>query len=618
VVSALGQHVTFLSDATNLVAGDFNGRADVFLRDRPNYTTTRVNVSSAGVEANGLPVSAPAISQSGGFVAFDSLASNLVANDTNGVADVFVRDVSAGTTSRVSLLSSGLEANGASYEPALSLDGRFVAFTSDATNLAHNVTTTQVYVHDRQNGTTQLASRALGGFGGNGVSRGASISSDGRFVAFTSTSNDLVPLDTNGKSDVFVHDMLLLTTTRVSVATGGIQANDDSPRAPGMSADGRWITFTSLATNLVALDLNNTWDVFVHDRQLGTTLRASVGTGGLEGNGPSGWLARPSITDDGRFVAFGSRASNLLPSDANGSDDAFVRDLSLGTTVAASVTSGGGQKSAASANVDQMTTVSISFASSAPLEIVDTNSVQDAYIWNAVDPLPPGVEPWAFGYRTPNQQYRTIMAYAPGTRVQYFSNPNVSFAGQPLGIAVPDPYAAECWKSLNYSAATVANFTPSVFLPFCAGDGSATACPCGNASPPDSGRGCANSLGLTGFVTAQGTASLTNDTVVLKGSGMPNAGVLYFQGTAQMSGGAGLAFGDGLLCVSGTIRRLGVKFNSGNASSLPGSGDSLLSVSGALTGAATVSYQLWYRDAIVFCTPDTFNLTNALSIVWAP
>jgi hypothetical protein len=258
------------------------------------------------------------------------------------------------------------------------------------------------------------------------------------------------------------------------------------------------------------------------------------------------------------------------------------------------------------------------FASAAALEVVDTNSVQDAYIFNAVDPLPPGVEDWSFGYRTPNQQYRTIMSYAPGTRVQYFSNPNVSFAGFPLGVAVPDPYAAECWRSLNYTASTVAGWTPSVYAAYCAGDGSASACPCGNSSAPDSGRGCTNSIAQAGLVQGIGTASLANDTVVLKGSGMPDGGVLYFQGTAQQAGGAGFSFGDGLLCIAGTIRRLAVKFNVANASVLPAGGDPALSASGALTSAGTVHYQLWYRDAGVFCTGETFNLTNALSIVWAP
>jgi hypothetical protein len=384
--------------------------------------------------------------------------------------------------------------------------------------------------------------------------------------------------------------------------------------------------YASLASNLVAGDTNATWDVFVRDRLTQTTARASLGPGASEANGPSGWLVRPTITDDGRFIAFASRATNLLAVDANGSDDVFVRDTLTSTTFAASVTPSGNLKPGHSAPLDVPSTASIAsatggvvvFTSSAVLEVIDSNSLQDAYLFNAVDPAPPGVEDWSFGYRTPNQQYRTIMSYAPGTRVQFFSNPNVSFGGFPLGVAVPDPYAAECWKSLDYTASTVAGWTPSVFVPFCAGDGSANACPCGNASAPDSGRGCVNSLALSSWLTAIGTASLSNDKVVLKGSGMPDGGVLYFQGTAQQAGGGGVAFGDGLLCVGGSIRRLAVKINAANASSLPATGEPALSTTGALTSAGTVHYQLWYRDANVYCAAETFNLTNALSIVWAP
>ncbi|MBL8860306.1 MAG: PD40 domain-containing protein [Planctomycetes bacterium] len=625
VISALGGHVAFVSSASNLVPGDSNGLADVFLRDRNNYTTERVNVSSAGVQADGAPVSAPALSQSGAFVAFDSTASSLVAGDTNGVADVFVRDVTAGTTTRVSLATSGAEGNGASYAPALSLDGRFVAFTSDATNFAHSITTTQVYLHDRQTGTTQLVSRGLLGIGGNGASGGASVSADGRYVAFTSTSTDLVALDTNGKSDIFVRDMLLGTTVRASVATGGLQSNDDSPFAPTLTPDGSRVVFTSSSSNLVANDTNGTWDVFVHDLTLFSTVRVSVGAAGAQGNGPSGWMARSTITADGRYVAFGSRASNLVPGDNNGSDDAFVHDLQTQTTVAVSVTPSGLFKPGHSANVDQNSVVSQSspngdavvFVSSAVLEVIDSNSVQDVYLFLAREPNPAGVDDYSFGYRTPNQQYRTIMSYAPGTRLQRFSNPNISFAGFPLGIADPDPYAAECWRTLNNTASTVAAWTPSVYLPYCAGDGSAAACPCGNASAADSEKGCLNSLALAGSLTARGTASLSNDTVELRGAGMPNGGALYFQGTAQVSGGSGLPYGDGLLCVTGTIRRLGVKFNTANASQLPVSGDPTLSTLGLLSGAGTAYYQVWYRDAVVFCAGETFNFTNALGIVWS-
>lgn len=626
VVSALGRHVAFLSDASNLVNGDTNSVADLFLRDRDALTTTRVNVSSAGIEANGVPVSAPAISQSGAIVAFDSTATTLVAGDTNGAADVFVRDVTAGVTTRVSVVTGGGQANGDSFGPALSNDGRYVAFASTASNLVPGASGTQVYLHDRTTGTTTLVSRNTLSNAGNGVSQGPAVSGDGRFVAFTSTSSDLSLPDTNGKSDVFVRDMQLALTLRASVGAGGLEANDDSPFAPAITSDGRFIAYTSRASNLVNADLNTTWDVLVFDRTNGSNARVSVGALGVEGNGPSGWMSRPSITADGRFVAFGSRASNLIALDTNGSDDAFVRDLRLGTTECVSVTASGQLKSGHSANVDQNTTVSIStatgdvttFVSSAVLEVIDSNGLQDAYVHRRSEPNPAGVDEYSYGYRTPNNQYRTIMSYAPGTRVQYYSNPGVSFGGFALGIAEPDQYAAEAWKTLNNTTATVAGFAGTVYQPFCAGDGSANACPCGNASAMGSNAGCLNSLSLAGSLSGIGTASLTNDTAALQGGGMPNSGALYFQGTARVAAGAGAVFGNGLLCVGGSTWRLGLKINAANASRVPSAGDPALSTLGVLVSAVTIHYQVWYRDAALFCTASGYGLTNGLSIAWSP
>lgn len=625
VVSALGRHVAFLSDASNLVAGDTNNAADVFLRDRDALSTIRANVSTSGVEANGLPVSAPAVSQSGAIVAFDSTATNLVAGDANGAADVFVRDTVNNTTTRVSIATSGIEGNSDSFGPALSDDGRFVAFASNASNLVAGASGTQVYLRDRTNGTTTLVSRNTVANAGNGVSKGPAVSGDGRFVAFTSTSTDLVAADTNAHTDVFVRDMLLGTTLRASVRTTGLQGNDESPTTPGITSDGRYVVFTSLSSNLVSGDANGTWDVFVFDRTLLTTARASLGASGVEGNGPSGWMARPSITSDGRYVAFGSRATNLVANDANNSDDAFVRDLQLGTTSCVSVTPAGQLKSGHSGNVDQNTTVSISasgdvtaFVSSAVLEVIDSNSLQDAYVHRVSDPNPPGVDSYSFGYRTPNNQYRTIMSYAPGTRVQYFSNPNVSFGGFALGVADPDQYSAEAWKTLENTAATVAGFAGSIYTTYCTGDGSATACPCGNASPMGSDAGCLNSLGLAARLTGRGTASLTNDTATLLGSGMPDSGALYFQGSARVSGGSGVVFGNSLLCVGGATRRLAIKQNSSSASQLPASGDPTLAWFGGLMTSGTVHYQIWYRDAANFCTASGYGLSNGFSIAWMP
>jgi hypothetical protein len=167
----------------------------------------------------------------------------------------------------------------------------------------------------------------------------------------------------------------------------------------------------------------------------------------------------------------------------------------------------------------------------------------------------------------------------------------------------------------------VANITlcgsgPSTGTSFCAGDGSGTACPCGNNSPSGQGRGCVSSLGNGALLGATGTASVSNDNVVLQGAGMPDSSALYFQGTAQTGGGAGAVFGDGLRCAGGTVVRLGTKTNSGGMSQFPAAGDPALSIKGGVTAGDTRTYQVWYRNAAAFCTTSTFNLTNGYQIVW--
>ncbi len=155
---------------------------------------------------------------------------------------------------------------------------------------------------------------------------------------------------------------------------------------------------------------------------------------------------------------------------------------------------------------------------------------------------------------------------------------------------------------------------------YCAGDGSGTACPCGNTAPAGSGRGCLNSTGVGGLLATTGAPTVSADSLVLQGSGMPaSASVLYFQGTTQSAGGAGVVFGDGKRCAAGTVVRLGTKTNSGGASSYPAAGDPSISVRGLVPGAGgTRTYQAWYRNTASFCTVDGFNLTNGLSVTWIP
>src|SRR5947199_169142 len=187
------------------------------------------------------------------------------------------RSAGARTTERVSVASGGTQSNGASLGSALSADGRLVAFQSDATNLVVGDTNgrTDVFVHDRQTGTTERVSVASDGTQANNVSTYPALSADGRFVAFHSTATNLVAGDTNGATDVFVHDRQTGTTERVSVASGGTQG-DASSAGPVLSADGGLVAFHSTATNLVAGDANDAYDVFVHDRAVSTTTTSTT------------------------------------------------------------------------------------------------------------------------------------------------------------------------------------------------------------------------------------------------------------------------------------------------------------------------------------------------------
>src|SRR5690606_7881643 len=309
-----GRFVAFQSVATNLVPGDTNGNNDVFVHDRQTGVTERESVDSDGAQGNGSSTTA-SISGDGRFVAFQSAASNLVPGDTNGATDVSADERRAGKTGRVSVASDGAQGNANTSEASLSGDGRFVAFQSAASNLVPGDTNgaTDVFVHDRQTGVTERVSVASDGAQGNANTSEASLSADGRYVAFQSIATNLVPGDTNGATDVFVHDRQTGTTQRVSVAGDGTPGNGNSFSA-SVSADGRYVAFDSVATNLVAGDTNGFRDVFVHDRETGVTERMSLARDGAQGNANT---SEPSLSADGWYVAFQSAATNLVPGDTN-------------------------------------------------------------------------------------------------------------------------------------------------------------------------------------------------------------------------------------------------------------------------------------------------------------
>ena len=311
------------------------------MKDVQTGNITCASTDSGGNQANG-HVYAPSISADGRYVAFTSVATNLVPGDTNGTYDVIVKDLQTGSVTLVSTDSAGERANDMSSGAAISADGRYVAFESNATNLVSGDTngTRDVFVKDLQTGFITRASTDSSGNQANGnvhPFNKLAISADGRYVAFASTATNLVPGDTNGTYDVFVKDLQTGSTTRVSTDSPGNQGNGQS-FDPVISADGRYVAFNSEASNLVPGDTHGN-DVFVKDVQTGIVTQANTGSGARRSG--DAYPDAPSISADGRFVAFASIATYFVPGDTNGMYDIFVKDLQTGITARVSTDSSG-------------------------------------------------------------------------------------------------------------------------------------------------------------------------------------------------------------------------------------------------------------------------------------
>ncbi len=320
-ISADGRYVAFMSRASNLVATDTNDR-DIFVFDRVASTIEMVSVATDGTQADE-DCYEPSISGDGRYIAFHSIASNLVAGDTNEERDVFVHDRQTGLTERVSVASDGTQADYYCQYASISDDGRFVAFDSGASNLVADKTNTirDIFVHDRQSGITERVSLAWDGSQSNYASFAASISADGRFVTYASQATNLVPGSDTTNHDVFIYDRQSGNVERVTTGWHSYSSNDDS-HLPSISGDGRYVVFSSKASDLILGDTNDKEDIFCYDRQTGLLEIISLAP---DGSQTSGYNYQASISANGRFVAFVSTASNL-DGETNNLKNIFVYD----------------------------------------------------------------------------------------------------------------------------------------------------------------------------------------------------------------------------------------------------------------------------------------------------
>lgn len=541
-LSADGRLTVFVSAASNLVQNDTNGVADVFVADRLAGTLRRVSIDANGaqlVRASGNPT----ISGDGRFVAFDCAQDGIVPFDTNGNSDVYVYELATGTVELASISHVGGASNGDALRASLSFDGSIVVFESQGTDLRVEGSNgaVQIWARDRALGTTQLVSVDSSGQPSS-TSRFGCVASDGASVVFASADGALVAGDTNRTTDVFVRDLAAGATERVSVSSTLVQGDGSCQLDASISADGRFVAFASSSTNLVAGDTNGATDVFLRDRTLGTIVRVSVSGASTAANGAS---FAPFVSSDGAFVLFTSTATNLLGGDTGSDADVYLRDVANATlelvSRAATGLAGNGPSGVSAMSGDGRWFAFQSAASN--LGVVDDNGVIDVY--------------------------------------------SVDRGG-------------------------------GSFPSFCLGDG--LLCPCGNDGGGEAG--CGHSFGTGAFLRGFGTASVSADSLVLYATSLPpSTTVLFFQGDAQAAGGLGIVFGDGILCAGGTQKRLGARAALLGSAALgaPVAGTAVISVEGLLPpNGGTRYYQAWYRNSADYCTSSVFNFTNAIQVDWQP
>jgi len=396
-ISHDGQYVTFTSNSGALV-GDSSNLQHIYVKNLSNNSIQRASIASDGTKADSISFS-PKISGDGKFIVYYSYAKNLVGNDNNNVTDIYRYDVKNKTTKLVSSNSNGLIANAESSDAATNIDGRYIAFSSLANNLVSNNTYNKrnVFVKDMQTGNIDIISINSNGTVGDGDSFLPAISGDGRFVVFSSIANNLDNYAANNQYDIYLHDRQNKTTERIDFSYNGGLSNGHSGQV-SISNDGNVIAYISLSTNIVKNDNNGNIDVFLYDRLNNKTTRISSTLG--EPNGPSFY---PQVSGNGRFISLYSGATNLVSSDTNDRDDLFVYDRILGTITLASLDNNGNQISnnignTISINYDGIYNV---FTTSDSLSSQDTNNQIDVYL-RRINP-PPNSKPVANVATIPSQ-----------------------------------------------------------------------------------------------------------------------------------------------------------------------------------------------------------------------
>jgi len=586
----------------------------------PHYgvaqVTERVDLGPGGTEGNGaadLPwPPSSVISADGRFVAFMSASNNLVSVDTNQTWDVFVRDRLAGVTELMSVDTSGAQANGVSglYGITITPDGRYVAFESAASNLVPGDTNgvRDVFLHDRTTGVTERVSLDSHGAQGNASSMYPELSSDGRFVAFMSQASNLVAGDTNAASDVFIRDRLTSVTERVSLSTTNVQGNDYSTK-PAISSNGRFVAYESLANNLTAGDTNGALDIFIRDRQYQTTTRLSVASNGAQGNGHS---TQAVISASGRIVSFTSTASNLVGGDTNGVVDVFVRDSQAGTTERMSVSTAGVQGNGMSTG----STLSedgrcVAFESASNNLTAGDTGAFDVFVRDRSLGTTERISVSTAGSQANgDSEMGSISA----------SGRFVVFRSLASNLVPADTNAySDVFVHDRFSCGFSSTCDPGI--------NNVIPCPCGNP-PSGSGRGCDNSSFSGGAsLSASGISYLSMDSLVLSTAGeRSTATSILLEGDAWIPGGQ--VFGQGVRCAGGNLRRLYVKPAIAGSTSMPdfNAGDPSISVRSAQVGAPiqpgqSYSFLVYYRDPVILggCpATSTFNGTQTGLVAYWP